>query len=403
MNLRRSALLLCLSVSVTSAAAPLFAADKKPKPKQEAKDYYEQATKQTDPAIKADLACQAMKLEPKEKKYSEECNKDQAALSQMDAANLQAAKDALQAKQYDKAEASARSVRASDEKLHSQAMEIINQVENAKHLSLVDSSWVKGDFDGVKANAPKVTDPGAQATVKKIVDLMETYNGYMSKGRSAEGENNPEEAKRQYLAASQVNPRGPGDPQGRISALNAAIEAKRQAALQQQQQQNIVPEKPQPPPPGQTAGLVKSAKEAEKAGRVQEALSDYQAVLAAEPKNFAALAGVKRLEPIIQAATDRAAVKKAISDFYQFKLDDAQRELDAYLKATPAPLSPGVANFYLGATLLEQAMLNTPQARWQGAPVEAQTAFKEARKDNFTPSAKYVSPALMKAWDATAQ
>jgi hypothetical protein len=399
MNLRTSVCLFCTVLITASAVAD----NKKPKPKQEAKDYYEQASKETDPVKKIQLACQASQLEPKDKKYSEECSKAQAALSQQDNANLQSAKDAYQARQFDKAEASARAVTSSNEKLHSQAQELIGQIQNTKYLALVQSAWVKGDFETVKAYSVKITDPNGQAAAKKIVDYMDLYNTYVTRARVAENDN-PEEALRQYTGAFGINPHGPVDAQAKITEMKAKMVAKAQAY------------KPPPPPSGgtpppvvkqpgdnNTGSLLKTAKEAEKSGNLQDALVAYQGVIAVDPANFAAKTAIARLQPQVQAAADRVSIKKAIGDFYQNKLDTAQQELNAYLKSATPPLSPGVAYFYLGASILEQSLLNTPQAQWQGTPADAQAAFKEARKANFTPMAKYVSPALMKAWESSAQ
>jgi hypothetical protein len=394
--LKSSAVFLCLVLSATSVLAD----NKKPKPKQEAKDYYEQATKQNDPVEKAHLACQAAQLEPKEKRYSEECARDQAALSSADAGNLQAAKEAFQARQYDKAEASARAVTSSNEKAHSQAAELIGQIQNAKNLAMVQSSWVKGDFDAVKAYYFKITDPSAQATAKKTLDLVELYNNDIAKARVATVDS-PQQAIEQYQMAYQTNPHGPVDVQSKIAELKIAVQNKRK-----QPEPTVVAHQETPPPPvpatpGNVAALLSSAKDAEKAGNLQEALSDFQAVLAAQANNGAAKAGVARIQPQLQAAADHKAIHDALRAFYDFKFDDAQSQLEAYLKTSP--LNPGVANFYLGATLLEQSMIKTPQAQWQGAPADAQAAFKEAHKANYTPNAKYVSPAILKVWDSSGQ
>jgi len=51
--------------------------------------------------------------------------------------------------------------------------------------------------------------------------------------------------------------------------------------------------------------------------------------------------------------------------------------------------------------LLEQSILETPRSKWQGVSADAQSAFKEARKANYSPARAYVSPVLLKAWDST--
>ena len=74
-----------------------------------------------------------------------------------------------------------------------------------------------------------------------------------------------------------------------------------------------------------------------------------------------------------------------------------------YLESPQTAQNPGVADFYLGATLIEQSMLATPREQWQGPSQDALSAFKEARKANYNPVRAYVSPALLKIWDSTGQ
>jgi hypothetical protein len=73
-----------------------------------------------------------------------------------------------------------------------------------------------------------------------------------------------------------------------------------------------------------------------------------------------------------------------------------------YLESPQTAQNPGVADFYLGATLIERSILRTPRAQWHGPSPEALAAFKAARKANYSPVRAYVSPALLKIWDSTA-
>ena len=60
----------------------------------------------------------------------------------------------------------------------------------------------------------------------------------------------------------------------------------------------------------------------------------------------------------------------------------------------------GCGHFYLGATLVERSILQTPQAKWQGPSKDALLAFQQARKANYSPVRAYVSPTLLKIWDS---
>jgi hypothetical protein len=128
-------------------------------------------------------------------------------------------------------------------------------------------------------------------------------------------------------------------------------------------------------------------------------------VLKLQPGNQDAQSNTARIEQTIKS--DPAAAKKelvsAIRYFYLSQFDDAQRSLLDYLESPQTAQNPGVADFYLGATLLEQSILTTPKAQWKGASPEAISAFKKARTENYSPARAYVSPTLLKVWDSTGQ
>jgi len=150
--------------------------------------------------------------------------------------------------------------------------------------------------------------------------------------------------------------------------------------------------------------LLSDAREAEKQGNQQDALTDYAAVLKLQPGNPEAQSSTDRIQKAIQSdpAAAKSELKTAINYFYNSQFDDARRALMSYLEVPQTASDPGVADFYLGATLIERSMLQTPRARWQGPSKDALLAFEQARKANYNPVRAYVSPTLLKIWDSTA-
>ena len=212
---------------------------------------------------------------------------------------------------------------------------------------------------------------------------------------------NPQEAIKQLTLAKNLNPNGPNDPAGKIAELQKAMQAKG------------APAAPTAKPAAESsadaskkvAKLLDDARNSEKQGKLQEALDDYASVLKLQPGNQDAQSNTARIEQLIK--NDPAAAKNelmaAIRYFYHSQFDDAQRALMNYLEAPQTAKNPGVADFYLGATLIERSMLQTPRAQWQGPSLDALTAFHEARRANYSPVRAYLSPALLKIWDSTAQ
>lgn len=122
---------------------------------------------------------------------------------------------------------------------------------------------------------------------------------------------------------------------------------------------------------------------------------------------FGAIRGAKSADKRQGFQSDIAAsemeLKSGIRAFYSGELDQARSDLMEYLEFPQSATNPGAADFYLGATLIERSMLKTPRAQWAGPSRDALQAFRLARRANYSPLRAYVSPALLKVWDATGQ
>jgi tetratricopeptide (TPR) repeat protein len=215
------------------------------------------------------------------------------------------------------------------------------------------------------------------------------------------GSGNPQEAIRQLTLAKNLNPNGPDDPSGKIAELQKSMQAKSAPAASTSK-----------PQADSSADITKKlskalddARNEEKQGKLQDALNSYAIILKLQPGNQDAQSNMARIEQLIKndPAAARNELIAAIRYFYHSQFDDAQRALMNYLEAPQTAKNPGVADFYLGATLIDRSMLQTPRAQWQGPSPDALSAFQEARKANYSPVRAYISPALLKIWDSTAQ
>jgi hypothetical protein len=153
------------------------------------------------------------------------------------------------------------------------------------------------------------------------------------------------------------------------------------------------------------SGLLADAHNAEKQSNTAVAIGDYASVLKLQPDNKDALAGSARLQEAMKTdpAAATAGLKSAIRSFYNAQFDEARQALMEYIESPQTAQNLGAADFYLGATLIQRSVLRTPRADWKGPSQDALSAFKAARKANYNPVRAYVSPALLKVWDSTAQ
>jgi hypothetical protein len=399
MNLRLSIFISCVLLS----GLPVPAQDSGEKPKQQAKDLAEKAKGEgSDRAKQVQDYCAAAQLEPKDKKYADTCNSYRSGLINDDTAWLASSIALYKSHDLDKAESMAKLVSSYDPKLSGQARFLLDLIKNERLLNQVKAAWAKGDFNAVTTLAQGITNADSKASANVYVNDVSVYNGFIEQAQKLEG-SNPQEAIRQLSSAQNLNPNGPGNPAGKIAELQKALQSKG----------TVLPPTTAPKTAADSsaeiakkvAKLIASARDAEKQGKLPDALNDYAMVLKLQPGNPDAQSNSNRIEQTIKS--DPAAAKNeltsAIRYFYLSQFDDARRALMDYLESPQTAQNPGVADFYLGATLLERSMLTTPRAQWQGPSVEALSAFKEARKANYSPVRAYVSPALLKIWDSTGQ
>jgi hypothetical protein len=404
MTLLRSILIVCLLLSGVPAPGQ--------NSKQQAKELFERArTEDNDRVRQVQDYCQAAQLDPKEKKYADTCNNYRTGLIHDDTAWLASAISLYKSHDLDRAESMARQVTTYDPKLSGQAKVILDAIKNdrlqsqsqlqSQLLSQVKAAWDKGDFNAVTTLSQKITNPDLKAVANTYVNNVSLYNGYVDQADKLQ-KDNPQGAVKQLQMAVALNQNGPGNLAAKIAAL----------------QQSIAAKKPPPPPtttpktaPDSSAEIARKvnklladARNAEKQGNSTDALSDYAMVLKIQPGNQEAQSSTARLEQAIKSdpAAAMNELKSAIRYFYQGQFDDARRALMDYLESPQTAQNPGVADFYLGATLIERSILRTPRAQWHGPSPEALAAFKAARKANYSPVRAYVSPALLKIWDSTA-
>ena len=399
MTLRRT-LFVFTALFFAATAAVVHAEEK---PKQQAKELAEKAKGEgNDRAKQVQDFCAAAQLDPKEKRYADLCSSYRTGLIQDDTATLASAIAAYKSNDLNRSESQAKLVSSYDQKLSGQARLVLDLVRNQRLLNQVQANWKTGDLDSIPQLAQSMTNADAKATAAIYVNNVNAYKGYINQAQSL-AQSNPEEAIRQLTLAKTLNPNGPGNPTGMIADLQKAIQAKKTPPPP------MPTTKTQPNSAAETAKkvtkLLSDARDAEKQGKQQDALGDYAAVLKLQPSNAEAQASTDRIQLAIQndPAAAKNELKSAIHSFYSSQFDDARRALLSYLESPQTAKDPGAADFYLGATLIERSILQTPRAQWKGPSPEALSAFQEARKANYQPLRDYVSPAILKIWDSTNQ
>lgn len=416
---------LALILSAVPARARMFDDESK----KDAKELFEKAKREDSDRVNQvrDL-CRAAQMQPKEKKYSDACNSYTAGLNHDDETALTLAISAYQSHDLDKAEAEAKQVSSFDPRMVVKAKTVLDAIHNDRNagqsVAAIKTAWERGDFSAVMSLSQGMTSPTAKAAAGAYVSDVNMYNSYIEAANKAE-KDNPQEAITQLGFAYKLNPNGPGDPRGKMDELNKVIAEKNNSnyfhtqagdktAKETKTANNADSGTKIPPANGMAApadlakkvsGLLADAHNAEKQSNTAVAIGDYASVLKLQPDNKDALAGSARLQEAMKTdpAAATAGLKSAIRSFYNAQFDEARQALMEYIESPQTAQNLGAADFYLGATLIQRSVLRTPRADWKGPSQDALSAFKAARKANYNPVRAYVSPALLKVWDSTAQ
>src|SRR5579885_2283806 len=200
-------------------------------------------------------------------------------------------------------------------------------------------------------------------------------------------------AQQKYNAALAIKSNGPGNPSGKLQEL---------AVLMKQ------PNGPASAPKDNSArinALLADARDHMAKGDAQGALTSYNQVLVLDPKQAEALSGRQQAQQAMQAALakDPKALEdtlvRGVRDFYQSHLDDARDAISLYLTAG-GTRSKGAAYFYLGATMLSEAILSDPKSgNHDRLRQDALQQFQQAKQQGFKPVEKYVSPKILAVWN----
>lgn len=387
------------------------------------RDLASHAQESGDLQSQAAYLCQAAALDAK--KYRKKCDraKDDAAraLAQFQA-DLAMGRTELQRKDYPGALRDLGKITFGPNK--AEAQELMQQARiginggiavdpaNLAAFKAAREAYFRGDFDTAESQAKHIQSPALKNAANQLLTNIGIYRDNMKQADAMAHNGDLKGAEEKYQFAAVIRQNGPGHPVQRLQEVQAA-EARAATAKQQPQAATQVQTATQaktahPLPKVNDVGKIKNslntARRQETQGNLKPALQAYNAALAVDARQAEAVAGKKRVLGEVQE--DPTAMKdrltEGFADFYASHFSRADDALGEYLQNGGKHYA-GAAHFYLGASLLMQALLSSPKNQLQVDSLrqKARDQFAFARQLHYKPIKSAVSPKVLAQWTQT--
>ncbi|HTZ90219.1 MAG TPA: hypothetical protein VMA71_07755 [Alloacidobacterium sp.] len=374
---------------------------------QQADALYKQSQATNDPQTAVDLLCKAAALDPTS--YSKKCNDAKQYLDsrlQKFEGLFVSGKAKFEAKQYADAVSDLSKIyfgprRDEAQKLIAQATEAINHpqpVDNsAPALKAAQQAYDNGDFATAETNAGLVKAPDLQPQAQIILSNIRNYRDDMQQAEAFKTDKNYAAAQQKYNAALSIKSNGPGNPAARLAEV---------ASLMKQNGNAVAANKSGASDAARINATLADARDHLAKRDWQAALTACNQVLSLDPRQAEALTCRQKAQDGLKAeiASDPKALEdtlvRGILDYYESHLTDARDAISLYLTAG-GTRSKGAAYFYLGATMLSQAILTSPKSKQDRDRLQqgALQQFQQAKQQRFKPLEKYVSPKILAVWN----
>jgi hypothetical protein len=278
----------------------------------------------------------------------------------------------------------------------------------------VRAAYVRGDFDLAQSEAKRVQSPPLQNVTNKLLTNINIYRDMMKQAEALARSGDLKGAEQKYQYAILIKQNGPGQPQDRLRELQAAEEQAANAKPVPPPQPIVpvpVPVQPQalskPTPPPQTTndrGRAKMSPNPASHEPKQGLGKDGQLLSNSSQANARKIEDVSgnrvASENIQQDAKEvENSLIQGVADFYASHFSHADDAIQLYLQGGGIHYA-GAAHFYLGASLLTQALLTSPNDRLRADSLRqlALAQFSAAKQLHYKPIESALSPKILGEW-----
>lgn len=390
------------------------------------RDLAKQARSSGDLESVANYFCQAAAQDQKYGKRCEKAREDTAKALDEFKADLNVGREELERKDYVAALRDLGKITFGPLKREAQGLILQARLEGGmlspaqvSQLALGEASaaYAHGDFDTSEGWLKRVQAPAFQAAASQLQTNINMYLNTMNQADELSRSGDYKGAAQKYQFAATIRANGPGQP---LERLRQVLDAQEKVDLKNAQQppaQQAPPQQAQAPAGNKpvptsadSTGKIKSklavAHRQEAKGDVNGALQTYDAVLKLNNRQPDALAGRKRLLEQMKGNENalEESLREGIVEFYASHLAMASEIIGNYLQQGGREHA-GAAHFYLGATLLSQALLTDPKDKtgMDALQRQGQEQLALARQSHYVPVGSAISPKILALWEQASE
>jgi hypothetical protein len=281
------------------------------------------------------------------------------------------------------------------------------EAANQAVLRAATADYLRGDFDAASSQASEVHSAALQPEAKLMLSEIKEYQDAMARAALLAQSANYKGAHDAYALAVKINPNGPGSPADKMRDMDSKLASQAAEAAAQSQQAAAAETLQRAEDAAKVRDGLAQARRDEAKGDFKTALHGFESVLTLDGRQAEALAGRQRVLARLRSDSQELVdgLEQGIRSYYSSQFEQAANSISGYLNSKNEALHyKGAAHFYLGASLLSEAILAAPhdEAHASSLRQSAEQQFVAARLEKYNPVEHLVSPRVLEEWTKSA-
>lgn len=266
------------------------------------------------------------------------------------------------------------------------------------------AAYQRGDFDAAATQANEVQSAASKPAATQLLTNIKNYQETMARADHLAQNADYKGAQEAYAFAVKINGNGPGSPADKLHDMEAKLANQAAELAKSQAAAEAAKQAPKVDYAAEVQKGLADARRDEAKGDYKTALQAFNGVLLLDGRQAEALAGKQRMMTKLRGDPKvlLESLEDGIRSYYSSQFEQAAESISRYLNNQRLH-NKGAAHFYLGATLLSEAVLADPhdEAHKSSLRQSADEQFALARQENYKPVESLVSPRILEEWTKT--